>query len=187
MPEPARKRAVYEDLFGLPENMVGEIIDGELLAAPRPSRKHTVAASRMGYEIGPTYDFGRGGGPGGWVIILEPEIAFADDILVPDLAGWKKERFPVEEPHNWISVAPDWVCEVLSPASARRDRADKMPIYARHQVGHLWLLDPGLQTLEIYALEQGRWVLAGVHAGSARVRAEPFTELELDLGLLWLE
>ncbi|SHF72250.1 Endonuclease, Uma2 family (restriction endonuclease fold) [Desulfacinum infernum DSM 9756] len=185
--EPAKRRAVYEDLYDLPENVVGEIIGGELVTAPRPSRKHAVAASRMGYEIGPTFDFGRGGGPGGWVIILEPEVAFGENILVPDLAGWKKERFPTDEPHNWISVAPDWICEVLSPATARRDRADKMPIYARHEVRHLWLLDPDLQTLEVFVLEAGRWVLAGVHAGSAKVRAEPFQQLELDLGVLWLE
>lgn len=187
MSEPAEKRSLYEDLCDLPENVIGEIIDGDLVTAPRPSRKHAVAASRMGGEIVPPFDFGRGGGPGGWVIIREPEIAFGENLLVPDLAGWKKERFPVQEPHNWISVIPEWVCEVVSPATARRDRAEKMPLYGRYGVKHLWLLDPDLQTLEVFVLEEGRWVLAGVYAGSAKVRAEPFETLELDLGLLWLE
>jgi len=186
MAEPAIRRATYEALYSIPENMVGEIINGELIVTPRPSRKHTLAASRLGYEIGPSYDFGRGGGPGGWIIIIEPEVSFGEDILVPDLAGWRKERFPMEEPHNWISAAPDWACEVLSPGTAQADRTEKMPIYAQYQVAHVWLIEPILKTLEIFKLESGRWVLSGAYAKTARVRAEPFLEVELDLGLLWL-
>lgn len=105
---------------------------------------------------------------------------------MPDMAGWKKERFSVEEPHNWISVAPDWVCEILSPTTVQVDRAEKMPIYAQHHVLHAWLIDPIVRTLELFRLESGRWV-PGVYAKSARVHAEPFPEIELDLGLLWLE
>ena len=187
MPEPARRKAVYEDLFEIPENMTGEIIDGELIVTPQPSRKHTVAASRLGGEILPPYDFGRGGGPGGWIILDEPEISFGEDILVPDLAGWKKERFPVEEPHNWISVSPDWVCEILSPSTAQTDRTLKMPIYSRHGVSYAWLIDPVLKTLEVYRFEPGIWIGIGAYAKSSKVHAEPFSELELDLGLLWLE
>ena len=187
MREAAQRKAVYEDLFHIPETMTGEIINGELVVTPRPSRRHTSTASRLGYELGPPFEFGRGDGPGGWIIIDEPEISFDEDILVPDLAGWRKERFPLEEPHNWISVAPDWVCEILSPSTAQSDRAEKMPIYAAHQVAYLWLIDPNLKTLEIFQLESGRWVIVGIHAKTARVRAEPFGQLELDLGLLWLE
>ncbi len=187
MTEPAKKQAVYEDLFSIPENMVGEIVQGELIATPRPSRRHGIAASSLGAEIGPPYQFGRGGGPGGWVILGEPEVSFGENILVPDMAGWKRERFPVEEPHNWISVAPDWVCEILSPGTARTDRVKKMPIYAQYGVSHAWLLDPILKTLEIFRLESSRWVLLGAHGGSDKVRAEPFIDVELDLGLLWLD
>jgi Uma2 family endonuclease len=187
MTEPAIKKAIYEDLFDIPENMTGEIINGELIVTPRPSRRHSIVASSLGYEIGPPYHFGRGGGPGGWVILDEPEVAFGVSILVPDLAGWKKERFPIEEPHNWISVAPDWVCEILSPGTAQVDRTEKMPLYAQHQVSHAWLIDPILKTLEVFKFEPGRWVVLGVYAKSAKVRAEPFSEIELDLGLLWLE
>jgi Uma2 family endonuclease len=187
MTDPAARRAVYEDLFDIPENMTGEIVNGGLVVTPRPSRKHATAASRLGGEIVTTYDFGRGGGPGGWIVLDEPEIAFGENILVPDLAGWRKERFPLEEPHNWISVAPDWVCEILSPNSARVDRAEKMPIYAQHQVSHAWLVDPILKTLEVFRFEPGTWIVLGVYAQSDKVRAEPFSEIELDLGLLWLE
>jgi Uma2 family endonuclease len=187
MTEAASEKAVYEDLFRIPENMVGEIIDGELVVSPRPSRKHIYAGSMLGGEIGPPYAFGRGGSPGGWVILDEPEISFGESILVPDLAGWKRERFPVEEPHNWISVAPDWVCEILSPTTALVDRAQKMPIYVQHQVSHAWLIDPILQTLEVFRFESGKWMVLGVYTKSARVRVEPFSEIELDLGLLWLD
>jgi Uma2 family endonuclease len=187
MTEPAIKKAIYEDLFDIPENMTGEIIGGELIVTPRPSRRHRIVASSLGYEIGPPYHFGRGGGPGGWVIVDGPEIAFGENILVPDLAGWKKERFPIEEPHNWISVAPDWICEILSPSTAQVDRTEKMPLYAQHQVSHAWLIDPVLKTLEVFKFEPGRWIVLGVYAKSARVRAEPFPEIELELGLLWLE
>jgi Uma2 family endonuclease len=186
MTEPAPKRAVYDDLFDLPENMTGEIVNGELIVTPRPSRKHLYAGSTLGDEIGPPYRSGRGG-PGGWVILDGPEISFGENILVPDLAGWKKERFPIEEPHNWISVVPDWVCEILSPSTAQVDRTEKMPIYAQHGVLHAWLIDPILKTLEVFRFEPGGWVVLGVYAKSAKVHAEPFSEIELDIGILWLE
>jgi len=184
--EPATRRAVYEDLFDLPENMTGEIIDGQLIVTPRPSRKHINAASMLTAEIIPPYRSGRGG-PGGWIILDDPEISFGENILVPDLAGWKRERFPMEEPHNWISVAPDWVCEILSPSTAQTDRTEKMPIYSRHHVSYAWLIDPIARTLEVYRFEPGVWIGIGAYSKSAKVRAEPFPELDLDLSLLWLE
>jgi Uma2 family endonuclease len=187
MAEPAKKRATYEDLNRIPENMTGEIIDGELIATPRPSRKHVSASSALGGELIPPYWFGRGNGPGGWIILLEPEIMLGDDILAPDLAGWKKERFPVEEPHNWISVVPDWVCEVLSPSTLRNDRVKKTPIYGSHGVGHLWLINPLDKTLDVFRLESGKWVVAGFYSENDKVRAEPFQEVEIDLGNLWME
>lgn len=186
MSEPARKRATYEDLFGIPENATGEIIDGELIVTPRPSRKHQFASSALGNMVGPSYQFGRGGGPGGWIILDEPEIALGENILVPDLAGWRRERFPGEEETNWISVVPDWVCEVLSPGTIRTDKVRKTGIYAEHGVRHLWLLDPLARTLDVFELESGRWVVLGMHLENDRVRAHPFTEVEIELELLWL-
>jgi Uma2 family endonuclease len=185
MSEPPR-RAIYGDLFDIPENMTGEIINGELHATPRPSRKHVYAGSVLGDEIGSPYRAGRGG-PGGWIILIEPEIAFGKDIIVPDLAGWKKERFPIEEPNNWISVAPNWVCEILSPSTSQVDRTEKMPVYAQHHVSHAWLIDPMLRTLEVFQLESDRWMVLGAYAKAAKVSVEPFVEIELDLSVLWLE
>ena len=148
MSQPAAKRAVYEDLYKIPEDSIGEIIDGELIVTPRPSRRHVIAASYLGSEVIPPYCRGRGGGPGGWIILIEPEIGLGESILVPDLAGWKRERFPDAEVTNWISAVPDWVCEVLSPDTARNDKIKKMRVYAGHEVPYAWLLDPFLLTLE---------------------------------------
>jgi len=184
---PAKRKATYDDLYGIPENMTGEIINGELVVTPRPSRIHTSTASSLGYKLGPPYQFGEGGGPGGWVIIIEPEIALGEDILVPDLAGWRQERYPGEEPHNWISVAPDWICEVLSPATQRRDKMEKMPIYAMHGVAYFWLIDPLAKTLDVFRLETGKWVVVGLYVEDARIRAEPFVEIEINLSDLWHE
>jgi len=186
MAEPAKKGATYGDLYSIPENMTGEIIAGDLYVSPRPSRKHTNAASTLGSELIPAYRFGRGG-PGGWIIIIEPEVGLEEDILVPDLAGWKIDRFPAEEQHNWISIAPDWVCELLSPGTIWQDKIKKMPLYARHGVRHLWLIDPLQKTLDVYRLESGKWLTLGVHGENEKVRAEPFQEVEIDLNHLWLE
>ena len=185
MAEPATRKATYDDLYGIPDNTTGEIINGELIVTPRPSRRHTLTASLLGARVITPYYYGEGGGPGGWVILDEPEIGLGENILVPDLAGWRKERYPEEEPHNWISVPPDWVCEILSPATAKIDKAGKMPIYAEHGVPHLWLIDPIAKTLDVFRLETGRWVVAGLYAEADKVRAEPFAQIEIDLLDLW--
>jgi Uma2 family endonuclease len=187
MAEAAKKKAIYEDLYTIPENMVGEILNGELFVTPRPSRAHVYTASALGLGVGPAYQFGQGGGPGGWIILYEPEIALGEDILVPDLAGWRRERFPVEEDRNSISAAPDWACEVLSPSTLRKDKIRKMPIYGQHGVPYFWLIDPIAKTLDVFRLESGNWVVAGVYADDDKVRAEPFQKVEIDLSNLWLK
>ncbi|MDR3568199.1 MAG: Uma2 family endonuclease [Syntrophobacteraceae bacterium] len=187
MSELAQKKATYEDLYTIAENMTGEIIDGELIVTPRPSRKHTLAASVLASEIIPPYYLGQGGGPGGWIIIVEPEIGLEEHTMVPDLAGWKKERFPVAEDHNWISVAPDWICEILSPNTFRTDKIKKMPIYAHHGVGHIWLIDPDAKTMDAFRLESGRWSLLASFSESDEVRVEPFQEIEISLEDLWVQ
>jgi Uma2 family endonuclease len=187
MAEVSQKKATYDDLYEVPENMIGEIIGGELIATPRPSRKHGYSTTALGVAIGGRYQFGQGGGPGGWIFIIEPEIGLGSDILVPDLAGWKSDRFPQEESHNWISIAPDWICEVLSPRTFRKDKVVKMPLYAQYGVQHFWLVDPVAKTLDVFRLEASRWLVAGLYAENDKARAEPFPEVEVDLAFLWLE
>jgi Uma2 family endonuclease len=186
MNDPARKLATYEDLFDLPPHLVGEIIGGRLITHPRPAPRHALALSNIGGEIvGP---FGQGrGGPGGWWILDEPELHIDSDILVPDLAGWRRERMPQLPDTAWFETVPDWVCEVLSPSTARVDRVEKMPLYVRMGVGHAWLADPDLRTLEAYANQDGRWLLLQTCAGDARVALPPFEAVEWELGSLWAD
>jgi len=186
MPDPAQKKATYEDLYHLPDGVVGEILNGQLVATPRPSPRHARVSSALGITLGGPFMMGKGGGPGGWWILDEPEVKLGENILVPDLAGWRKERLPdIPEQDNWISVSPDWVCEVLSPATVRTDRVLKMPIYAKFEVASAWLIDPASKTLEVFQLESGKWVLLAAHSESDKARIEPFQEVELDLSLLW--
>jgi Uma2 family endonuclease len=185
----ARRRATYEDLLKVPDTMVAEILDGELYATPRPAFPHARATSVMGSDLGGPFDRSPGGpdGPGGWWILDEPELHLGPDVVVPDLAGWRRERVPRLPHAAFFDVAPDWACEVVSPATASTDRVRKMRIYARESVGHLWLVEPLATTLEVYRLENGRWVVVSTHGGSERVRAEPFEAIELELTRWWLE
>ncbi len=182
----AAPRATYADLLALPDHVVGEIVAGELVVSPRPAPRHAVAASVLGGELGPPYHGGRGG-PGGWWILDEPELHLGDDALVPDLAGWRRERMPVIPETAYFSLAPDWVCEVLSPGTARLDRQKKLVIYAREGVKHVWLLDPLQRILEVLRLEQRQWVIVSVHTGDDEVRAEPFEATILSLHHLWTD
>ena len=189
-PSDPRRRATYADLEKVPPEKVAELIDGVLHVNPRPASPHARAATRVGLLVGP---FDRGGGtgsedppgPGGWIILLEPELHLGEDVLVPDWAGWRRQRMPEMPDTAAFTLAPDWVCEVLSESTAGVDRGEKLPIYARAGVRHLWLADPGARTLEVFRLDGDGWRLAGVHAADARIRAEPFDALELPLGALW--
>jgi Uma2 family endonuclease len=185
-----RRRATYQDVLDAPAHMVAQVINGELSLMPRPAAAHAVAASVLSADLMPPFSRGKGG-PGGWILLFEPELHFGEpeneDILVPDLAGWRRERMPAVEPSAYFTLAPDWVCEVLSPRTAKMDRADKLPIYAREQVGHVWLVDPAARTLEVLRREATRWLLVGVWSDEARVRGEPFDAIELELGALWAD
>jgi Uma2 family endonuclease len=180
------KRATYEDVLNAPENKVAEILDGELILSPRPAPRHAVAHSRLLSALGGPFDGGVGG-PGGWWIVTEPELHFGENVLVPDLAGWRRERLPAIPDEAFFSLAPDWVCEVLSPSTERIDRGRKLRIYAEAGVEHAWLLKPTDRTLEVLRLRDGTWSIVGVWEDAALVRAEPFEAVELELGRLWAD
>jgi Uma2 family endonuclease len=181
---PFDRPATYDDLERLPPEMVAEIVGGELHANPRPALRHAWASSRLGDRIGPPFHDGRGG-PGGWIILDEPELHFGSDVLVPDLAGWRRTRMPRLPDAAFTAVAPDWVCEVVSPSTASLDRVKKLAIYAREGVSHLWLVDPLARTIEVLHLSRKRWTIVATHAGDEVVRLEPFDEIELELRALW--
>jgi Uma2 family endonuclease len=178
--------ATYDDLVAVPDILVAEIIDGELWTSPRPAPRHATAAAEIAAQIGST--FGPGGrSPGGWRVLSEPELHLGEQTLVPDFGGWRLKRMPRLPDTAYFALAPDWVCEVLSPSTATLDRAKKLRIYAQHGVGHAWLVDPLVRSLEVLRLEHGRWTLLDTHTGNAGVRAEPFEAIELKLDLLWAD
>jgi len=184
MTSAAPKRATYDDLLALPDNVVGQIVSGVLYASPRPAVPHALAASAIGEELGPPFKRGRGG-PGGWLILYGPELHLGADVLVPDLAGWRRERLAEAPLTAAIGVPPNWVCEVLSPSTASLDRGDKLRVYARQNVAHVWFVDPPAKTLEVLALDGATYRIADVFSGDAKVRAKPFDAIELELGFLW--
>ena len=186
MAKPALRMATYEDLLAAPEHLVAEIIHGQLVTHPRPAPRHAVVSSGLGVDIGGPYDRGRGG-PGGWWIIDEPEIHLGGHVLVPDLAGWRRERMPKLPDTAWFEIAPDWLCEVLSPSTARTDRVEKLPIYAQAGVVHVWLVDPDLRTLEVFENRDGHWLLLATFKDDDRVSIAPFDAIEIELAGLWAE
>lgn len=186
--EPKRK-ATYDDVLAAPAHQVAEILDGELFLSPRPALPHTRVTLRLGGRLDATFDREPGdpAQPGGWWILAEPELHLGNDVVVPDLAGWRRERLPCLPSGAWMDVAPDWVCETLSPSTARIDRTRKLAIYAREGVRHVWLVDPLVRTLEVLSLEEGRWVIVETHAGDDVVRTAPFAAVEIELARLWID
>lgn len=181
----ARRQATYEDVLAAPEHVVAEVLFGVLHTNPRPAGPHSIAASRLGVDLGGPFDRGRGG-PGGWVILDEPELHLGADIVVPDLAGWRRERITQADTAGaFITVRPDWICEVLSASTEAVDRSDKMDIYAREGVAHAWLVDPVDRTVEVYVLERARWVRSKVARGDVELTAEPFEAVAIHLSGLW--
>ncbi len=179
--------ATYADIEALPPHVVGEIIHGVLHANPRPAGPHSAAASDLGAEL--KVRFGRRTSgpstPGGWIVLDEPELHLGEDVLVPDIGGWRRSTMAtIPEGHRFV-IPPDWVCEVLSPSTAGVDRIQKLPLYARYRVSHAWLVDPIQRTLEVFRRQESSWLLVGTYAGDAVVSAEPFAEIEIELRHLW--
>jgi Uma2 family endonuclease len=179
-----RRPATYTDLEALPDNVVGEIIDGDLYASPRPAIPHAIAAIRLGTHLGGPFDSGPGG-PGGWWILVEPELHLGNDVVVPDLAGWRRTRLPEMPKDAFLTVPPDWACEIVSPSTERLDRGKKLALYAREHVSHIWVVNPLAETIEAYRLEQERWLLVETFVGDATARIEPFDAIELELWRTW--
>jgi Uma2 family endonuclease len=181
----SRKPATYEDLKALPEHVVGELIDGELYVSPRPATRHSLAESVLGSELIDAFHRGRSG-PGGWWILFEPELHFGPNAMVPDIAGWRRERLPTLPDTAALELAPDWICEVRSPSTARLDLLIKLPKYLAAGVGHAWIVDPAEALLQVFQRDAGGWLLVAAHGGNEKVRVAPFEAIELDLGALWV-
>ena len=176
--------ATYQDVLDAPPHMVAEVVSGILHTQPRPASRHAFASSVIGIEIGAPFGRGRDG-PGGWYILDEPELHLGEDIVVPDIAGWRHETMPDYPDTNWFDTAPDWVCEVLSPSTRRFDQGVKRGVYAREDISHLWFVDPGARTLEAFELRQGQWVLLTTLIDAVQVSLPPFDAISFPLDALW--
>jgi hypothetical protein len=182
------KLATYADLFALPDDVRAEVIGGEIVTsrALLPRQSQVLGAIRS-FVGGPFDDDDGHGGPGGWWIFLGVDVALAEhDIVRPGLSGWHRERLPRPGNKQPIDVVPDWVCEVLSPETAARDRVTKRALYAKSGVAHYWLIDPEARVLEALALRDGVWVVAAAHDDTATARIAPFEAVELELRKLFL-
>ena len=176
--------ATYQDVLDAPPHKVAEIVEGTLHMSPRPAYRHARASTGVGARIAPPYDFDYDG-PDGWWILFEPEIHLGEDVLVPDLAGWRRKRLPEIPDVAYYTLAPDWVCEVLSPSTRALDQGMKRAIYAREGVAHLWFVDPDARTLEAFELHAGKWVLLETLTGNDSVSLPPFEAVSFSLGDLW--
>lgn len=185
MGDAAIKRASWADLEALPANVVGELIGGVLYSMPRPRPKHGAAMTRIAGDVEGPYDRGRGG-PGGWIIVVEPGVelrALDVEEIVPDIAGWRRDRLP-ELPERF-TIAPDWVCEVLSPSTRRHDLQLKRPLYAKAGVTWMWIVDVDAQTLTASRNHDGQWLELGIWGDDDVARIAPFDAIELRLGDCW--
>jgi Uma2 family endonuclease len=176
--------ATYQDVLDAPPHMVAELAGGRLHLHPRPASRHARASFWLAASLG-----SRGPGdpaaPVGWHFAIEPELHLGPDVLVPDVAGWRRERMPDYPDAPFFTLAPDWVCEILSPSTRRFDLIEKRALYAANAVAHLWLVDPEARTLEAFTLATGAWTLAGAFQDGDTIRATPFESLEFPLGTLW--
>ena len=182
----AERPATYQDVLDAPPHQVAEVLAGTLYTQPRPTMRHAWASSGMGAKINPPFNYGDGG-PGGWWIVFEPELHLGPDIVVPDLAGWRRTTMPTYPDTAYCEIAPDWVCEVLSPSTRRIDQNEKRTIYARDGVTHLWFVDPDPQILEVFELYEGRWLLRATLCGDVSVSQPPFEAISFPLDALWPE
>jgi Uma2 family endonuclease len=181
-----RRRATYEDVLQAPEHMVAEIIDGELFLSPRPAYRHAEAGSALPALLKPRFQWAEGG-PGGWWFLNEPELHFGEDVLVPDIAGWRGTAPAVEDGKDipFFTTRPDWLCEVPSPSTATLDRTKKLGVYARAHVPHVWIMAPLTKTLEVFVLRGSELVVDATYSGDGLVRAAPFEAVEISLERFW--
>jgi Uma2 family endonuclease len=182
--------ATYDDIIGLPEGIVGQIIDGVLYTSPRPAGKHAFAATKINSSLDPSFGSRSSGGPGGWVFLFEPQMRLHEkQDVIPDIAGWKVDELSDEDlsalSGNRIEINPNWICEIISPSSVRMDKVLKAALYAECGIEHYWLVDPEQKTLEVRRLEKGQWLVVKTFEGSEKIKAEPFEAIEIDLGSFW--
>jgi Uma2 family endonuclease len=180
---PYKGPATYADVLAAPEHQVAEVVDGKLHLSPHWPSPVMFAAGELFGQLFTALDKRRG-----WIFLMQPELHLGSEpaIVVPDIAGWWRERMPAVENVPYLTLVPDWLCEVLSPSTESFDRTQKLAIYARAGVRFCWLINPLARILEVLGNQgNGLWSLLSTHGETAKVRAQPFETHELDLSLLW--
>jgi Uma2 family endonuclease len=182
----AVRPATLADLLAIPEpERFHELIEGVLVDKDAASGKHGEAQLSLAILLRPFRRGGAGGGPGGWIFATEVEVRFdAENVLRPDVVGWRRERLPELPAEVPITVIPDWICEVLSTNRAN-DLVPKKRIYHRHQVANYWVIDPDAEMLTVYRHAPEGYLEALVAVRGETVRAEPFEARELAVGVLF--
>ncbi len=179
--------ATWDDVAWLPEDVWTEILAGRVYCSTghRPREAHAIGA--VGRFVGGPFDGDHGrGGPGGWWIFPGIDVQVSrHDVVRPDVSGWHRSRLSDADGEPF-HVTPDWVCEILSPSTASRDRVFKRDLYARHGIGHYWLVDPLARTLEALELREGRWTEVGAFDDTAVARIPPFEAVEIPMNRLFL-
>jgi Uma2 family endonuclease len=182
-PRRPERRATLDDLMAIPEEIRRhELVDGEILEKGAATGEHGAAQADLVTSL--NLRFGRRPGgrwPGGWWFATEVEIVFGDDVLRPDVVGWRRERMEQRPTGTPIRVLPDWVCEILS-SNRRNDLVKKKRVYHRDKVPHYWILDPTEETLAVQRWSPDGYVEVLAAQRGERVRAEPFGAVELQVG-----
>jgi Uma2 family endonuclease len=185
-PNTARKLATIDDLLALPEDARAELIDGVIVPKEAARTRHNYSQAALIEELRGPFQRGRGG-PGGWWILPEQMVRISEHRSArADLAGWRHERLaspPWDD--RVIDVAPDWVCEILSPSNEGHDRITKADYYTTIGVPYYWLVNPSERILEAYELRDRLWVRTGAYGDTAVARIAPFEAIELDVGALF--
>jgi Uma2 family endonuclease len=179
-----RRPATYQDVLDAPPDRIAELVHGALHLHPRPAMRHAGAAFGLAGRLDDPFRRGNGG-PGGWLFAIEPELHLGPDVLVPDLGGWRRARMPAFPDTPATDVAPDWVCEILSPGTRGFDLTAKRDLYGSNGVRHLWFVDPAERTLEAFELRAGSWALLSAFGEEDEVRAAPFDAIAFPLSTLW--
>lgn len=180
-----KDNATYADIEALPEGVTGEILFGALHAHPRPTARHGIAGTKLGARLESRFGSVDDGGPGGWVIIDEPELHLGRHVVGPDMAGWRSERYDTPPTSHIHTTPPDWVCQIVSPSSASRDRGLKRLVYSEAKVRHYWVIDPIQKTLEAFKLTPEGWLLCAASTDADIIRAPLFDAISFSLGSLW--
>jgi hypothetical protein len=184
MAQPAKRAATYADLVAASDLLIAEIIFGRLVTHRRGDIHHNGTLDLLMHALAPVI-WNKSRHPQSWICLRRVEVHVGPHVVVPDVAGWRRRRLTPFPEADWIDIAPDWACEVLSPETAVRDRGEKRVVYAKAGVRHLWLVDPALKTLEAFECRSGKWVLLDVFRDDACVAVAPFVDVAFSLSPLW--